>query len=95
MLKWPRRLRAQQQETAADRKASEAVEAEDAAEAEVGAAAPTASGESAGIGPKSIESSRVVTRSEGPKVQVAGPDGAKRSIRVVAPNIIPVPEAHQ
>ena len=85
----------QQGRRAADRKANEAAEAEDAAEAEVGAAAPTASGESAGIGPKSIEASRVVTRSEGSKLQVAGPDGAKRAVRVVAPNIIPVPEAHQ
>ncbi|WP_052763821.1 DUF2865 domain-containing protein [Microvirga massiliensis] len=91
----PKQAAEQKGRQASDRKANEAAEAEAAAEAEVGASAPTAGGESAGIGPKSIESSRVVTRSEGPKLQVSGPDGAKRAVRVVAPNVIPVPEGHQ
>jgi hypothetical protein len=75
---------------AAEAKASDAAEAQ--AAAELGAAAPTAGRESSGIGPQSIESSRVVDRSEGPKRQMTTPDGTRRNVRIVAPNIIPVPE---
>jgi hypothetical protein len=82
---------------AAEKKALEAVEkkANDAAEAkeaaEQGAAAPTASKESSGIGPQSIENSQIVGKNEGPKQDLTAGDGTKRTIRVIAPNIIPVP----
>jgi hypothetical protein len=66
--------------------------AESEAAADTGAAAPTASQESSGIGPRSIESGRVVSRTEGPQREVVGGDGAKRTIRVIAPSVIPVPE---
>ena len=54
------------------------------AAAEAGAAAPTASQESSGIGPKSIETGRVVARSEGPQREIVTADGTKRTVRVVA-----------
>jgi hypothetical protein len=76
---------------AADRKASDAAETQEAAEQ--GAAAPTASGESSGIGPKSIETSPVVGTTEGPKSEVPAGNGGKRTIRAIAPNIIPIPQA--
>jgi hypothetical protein len=69
---------------------SDAAETEAAADA--GAAAPTASQESSGIGPRSIESSRVVPRVEGPQKETVGADGTRRPVRVIAPNIVPVPE---
>jgi Protein of unknown function (DUF2865) len=71
------------------KKPNDAAEAQAAAEA--GAAAPTASQESSGIGPKSIETGRVVARGEGPQREIATADGSKRTVRVVAPNLIPVP----
>ncbi|MGO4704456.1 DUF2865 domain-containing protein [Microvirga sp. 2MCAF38] len=74
---------------AADKKANDAAEAQ---AAEAAAAAPTASSESSGIGPQSIEGTRVIGQSEGPKREVVTEGGAKRTVRVVAPNIIPVPE---
>jgi hypothetical protein len=77
----------------ADRKANDAAETQEAAEQ--GAAAPTASGESSGIGPKSIENSRVVGATEGPKSEVPAGNGTKRTIRTIAPNIIPVPQKPQ
>jgi hypothetical protein len=72
---------------AAEKKASE----EEQAAAEIAAAAPTASKESSGIGPQSIESATVVTAGEGAKREVVAGDGTKRTIRVIAPNVIPVP----
>jgi hypothetical protein len=69
-----------------------AVEAEDRAQAEIGAAAPTASQESSGIGPRSIESDSVISKSEGAKREVVEPGGARKAVRVIAPHIIPVPE---
>jgi hypothetical protein len=82
-----------QDKKAADKKAKEAVESEEAAEA--GASAPTASKESAGIGPQSIETNRVVGTQEGPKQTLTVGDGSKRPVRVIAPNLIPVPEMRQ
>lgn len=64
------------------------------AAAETAAAAPTASKESAGIGPKSIETGRVVTQNEGGKREAVLSDGKKHSVRVIAPELIPVPNAN-
>jgi hypothetical protein len=80
----------QQAKKAADRKASDESEAQAAADA--GASAPTASQESSGIGPKSIETSRVIGRSEGPAREVTTENGTKRTVRIVAPNVIAVPD---
>jgi hypothetical protein len=73
----------------ASRRVNDAAEAQAAAEA--GAAAPTASGESSGIG-RTIETARVIGRAEGERREIAGPDGAKRTIRVIATTVIPVPQ---
>jgi hypothetical protein len=62
--------------------------------AETAAAAPTASKESSGIGPQSIEGTRIVNQTEGPKKDVVTVDGKKRTVRVVAPDVIPVPNAN-
>jgi hypothetical protein len=75
----------------ADRKASEAAESQEAAEQ--AAAAPTASRESSGIGPQSIETSKVVGTAEGPKKEVSAGNGTKRTVRMIAPGVIPVPQA--
>lgn len=75
---------------AADKKA--ATDAAEAQAAEAAAAAPTAGSESAGIGPQSIEKDKVVGQAEGPKREVVA-GGAKKTVRIVAPNIIPVPES--
>ncbi|MBF9232126.1 DUF2865 domain-containing protein [Microvirga alba] len=74
---------------AADKKATDEAQAA----AEIAAAAPTASKESSGIGPQSIENTRIVNQGEGPKREIVAGDGTKRTIRVVAPNVIPVPNA--
>jgi hypothetical protein len=74
---------------AAAQKGTEADESREAAEQ--GAAAPTASQDSSGIGPQSIENSRVVGTGEGPKQELPTETG-KRRIRVIAPDIIPVPQ---
>jgi hypothetical protein len=73
----------------ASRRVNDAAEAQAAAEA--GAAAPTASGEPSGIG-RAIETARVIGRAEGERREIAGPDGAKRTIRVIATTVIPVPQ---
>jgi hypothetical protein len=72
-------------------KASDAAESEEAAQ--LGASAPTASGESAGIGTDSMEDARVVGSGEGPKQDLTASDGTRRSVRVIAPDVIPVPES--
>ncbi|MBZ6076492.1 DUF2865 domain-containing protein [Microvirga puerhi] len=64
------------------------------AAAETAAAAPTASKESAGIGPKSIETKRVVGQTEGGKRDAVLDDGKKHAVRVIAPELIPVPNAN-
>ncbi|MBM6594465.1 DUF2865 domain-containing protein [Microvirga pudoricolor] len=70
--------------------AAEAAEAETAAAAD---AAPTASRESSGIGPQSIESTKIVGQAEGQKREVTAGGNAKKTVRVVAPDVIPVPNA--
>ena len=74
---------------AADKKADD--ETKEAAE--IAAAAPTASKESAGIGPQSIENNAVVGQGEGSKQEVVAGNGQKKTVRVIAPNLIPVPHA--
>jgi Protein of unknown function (DUF2865) len=59
--------------------------------AHASAAVPTASQASAGIGPKSIEGAKVLDRTDGPKRELTDDQGAKRTVRIVAPTIIPVP----
>ncbi|WP_445501770.1 DUF2865 domain-containing protein [Microvirga sp. G4-2] len=81
------RPKAVQARKAADKKADE----EEKAAAESAAAAPTASKESAGIGPQSIETTRVVGENEGNQQEVVSGNGQKKTVRVIAPNLIPVP----
>lgn len=81
-----------QSKRAADKKAAEAAEAQEAVD-QAAAAAPTASRESSGIGPQSIETSKVVGATEGPKKEVPVSNGARRTVRTIAPNVIPVPQA--
>jgi hypothetical protein len=83
------RPKAQAARKAADKKADD--ETKEAAE--IAAAAPTASKESAGIGPQSIETSAVVGQGEGAKQEVVVGNGQKKTVRVIAPNLIPVPHA--
>lgn len=71
--------------------AAEAADAEAAAAASA-AAAPTASTESAGIGPRAITSGSVVGRDSGPTREVVDSSGERRAVRIVAPNIVPVPQ---
>ncbi len=63
---------------------------EEAREAAAAASAPTASTESSGIG-AAIEDTRVVGRGDGQRREVTTETGARRTVRVVAPNVIPVP----
>ena len=55
------------------------------------ASIPTASRASAGIGPKAIEGAKVVEQNDGPKRELTDDQGGKRTVRIVAPTIIPVP----
>jgi uncharacterized protein DUF2865 len=73
---------------AAAAKASEPVEAP---KPETTSLVPTASRASSGIGPKSIEGVKVIARTEGPRREVTDDQGVKRTVRIVAPNVIPVP----
>lgn len=76
------------------RKAAEKSADEEAkAAAETADAAPTASKESSGIGPKSIENAEVVAQGEGQKQEVVMSDGSRKTVRVIAPDVIPVPKA--
>jgi hypothetical protein len=72
---------------AAEKKASEETEAA----AEAAASAPTASKESSGIGPQSIENTTIVGQNEGQTREIATGDGKKKTVRVIAPDVIPVP----
>jgi hypothetical protein len=81
------RPKAVQARKAADKKVDE----EEKAQAESAASAPTASKESSGIGPQSIETTRVVGENEGSKQEVVSGNGQKKTVRVIAPNLIPVP----
>lgn len=62
---------------------------ESQAEAESGEAAPTASRESAGIGPQSIEGTKVLGRGDGQKRDVTSAGGAKRTVRTLTPGSPP------
>jgi hypothetical protein len=68
-------------------------DAETAAETRAGASVPTAGRESAGIGPKVIAAAPVLAQDQGPVHTEAGADGEKQQVRVIAPNLIPVPRA--
>jgi len=81
------RPKAVQARKAAEKKADE----EEKAAAESAASAPTASKESSGIGPQSIENTRVVGENEGNQQEVVAGNGQKKTVRVIAPNLIPVP----
>lgn len=82
------RPKAVQARKAAEKKADE----EEKAAAEIAAAAPTASRESSGIGPQSIENTTVMSQNEGAQREVQTSTGRK-TVRVIAPNLIPVPNA--
>jgi hypothetical protein len=74
---------------AADKKADdESKEAADNANA-----APTASKESSGIGPQQIENTAVIGQDEGTKREVVTGNGQKKTVRVISPDQIPVPNA--
>jgi hypothetical protein len=74
----------------ADKKASDAAESQEAADQ--AAAAPTASRESSGIGPQSIETSKIVGATEGPKKEVPVSNGGRKTVRMIAPNVVPQPK---
>jgi hypothetical protein len=86
-LSRPKAVAQSKKQQAAEKKTADQAEAEAAAAA---AAAPTASTESSGIGPQSIEGERVVGQGEGQKRQLQAAGGAK-TVRVIAPELIPVP----
>lgn len=91
-LSRPKQAVAPKSKQAADalaKKIEQAETAESQAAAKEGEAAPTASRESAGIGPQSIESGRVVGRNEGVKREGTASDGSRRSIRVITPSSAP------
>jgi len=79
------------QATPAQAAAAKASEPTEAAKPESVALVPTASRASSGIGPKSIEGVKVIPRTEGPKREVTDDQGVTRTVRIVAPNVIPVP----
>jgi hypothetical protein len=81
------RPKAVQARKAAEKKADE----EEKAAAESADAAPTASRESSGIGPQSIENTRIVGENEGDQQEVVVGNGQKKTVRVIAPDLIPVP----
>lgn len=56
------------------------------------ASVPTASGESAGIGPGVVSDERTVSRMDGLSVMSTAPDGRQRRVRIVAPYLIPTPK---
>jgi len=85
------RPKAVQARKAAEQKADE----EEKAAAESAAAAPTASKESSGIGPQSIENTRIVGENEGAQQEVVAGNGQKKTVRVIAPNLIPVPNPQE
>ena len=89
----PVQAREKDRKPAEKKTSNDAEETEEAAQA--GASAPTASQDSSGIGPQSIEGSRVVGSGEGPKQDLTTGDGGRRSVRVIAPDIIPVPESRK
>ncbi|MEN3930482.1 DUF2865 domain-containing protein [Microvirga sp. W0021] len=83
------RAPAMRKQAAIAKKAEQAETAESQAAAKEGESAPTAGRESAGIGPQSIESGRVVGVNEGVKIEGKASDGSKRTIRVITPSSLP------
>lgn len=68
--------------------------ADDSAAAEQaasGAAAPTASQDSAGIGPRNLEAAGPVDRRAGQTQDVVLPDGQRRKVRVIGNGLTPIP----
>ncbi|MDJ1159843.1 DUF2865 domain-containing protein [Chelatococcus sp. SYSU_G07232] len=63
--------------------------------AEAASALPTGGQESAGIGPQDIRDDKTLTQREGLTQEVTTADGAKRKVRIVAPNVIAVPQMQQ
>jgi hypothetical protein len=57
------------------------------------AAVPTASKESAGIGPQNVGKDKTVGQREGQVVEVTGQDGKRQKVRVVAPNMFVGPQS--
>lgn len=80
---------AKDKQAAIAKQIEQAETAESQAAAKEGEAVPTAGRESAGIGPQSIESGRVVGRNEGTKIEGKASDGSKRTIRVITPSSMP------
>lgn len=59
--------------------------------ASVSTSVATASGESSGIGGHNIENATIVKRVEGPRALVTDSKGVQKTIRIIAPKIIPPP----
>jgi hypothetical protein len=57
------------------------------------AAVPTASKESAGIGPQNVGKDKTVGQREGQVVEMTGQDGKRQKVRVVAPNMFVSPQS--
>ncbi len=70
--------------------ASDVADPASVAEAAAGAAAPTASQESSGIGPQTIDAQSVASKATGNKIEVALPNGEKRVVRVIGTGQQPV-----
>jgi hypothetical protein len=60
-----------------------------AQQAAIGAQAPTASQESAGIGPRNLPAQNVVGKNAGETREVVAPDGEKRVVRVIGSGLAP------
>jgi hypothetical protein len=56
-------------------------------------AVPTASKESAGIGPQNVGKDKTVGQREGQVVEMTGQDGKRQKVRVVAPNMFVSPQS--
>jgi len=56
-------------------------------------AVPTASGDSSGVGPQSIEGEQTIVRGEGTTREEVGPDGKRRKVRIVAPYLVAGPQS--
>lgn len=62
-----------------------------AEQAASGEAAPTASQDSAGIGPKTIEGAATVGQAAGNRRDILTPEGEKRNVRVIGNGLTPIP----
>ena len=70
-----------------DPKAQAQADRDAAAEAEIGSQAPTASRESTGIAAGGVNNSRNYSLSDGAKREVTTPDGSKKTVRTVGPQL--------